>query len=292
MTSAKTIKLGTRGSKLALAQTHLITKELNKIGFECRPIIIKGDDATSKHRFTKNLERALLTEKVDLAVHSLKDLPAKLDEPFELVLFSKRANPYDCFITKGKNITTIGTDSLRRRAQLGFINKHLVASPLRGNIETRLAKLTNGSRYDGIVIAACALERLGINVGIEPNDNHISSRILDQPQFIPSAGQGIIAVEGLKSGRWNFDAIDDVSSRQMATAERAFLHKLGASCNTPIGALATIQENNNITLSGFVGDGNLSFFGNAQAKEPVALGEKLALQLRKQGGEEFWHKIL
>ena len=310
---AKHIRLGTRGSRLARTQTTSIARQLATLGYGCQQVIIKteGDDTSTslanlKHGFIKNLEKALLAGEIDLAVHSLKDLPAKLEEPFELALLGERATPYDCLITNNPKTNSpstnleanlenpIGTDSLRRKAQLGFIARHLTAKPIRGNIETRLKKLASGG-YNGIILAACALERLALISQVATTH---SVRILNELEFVPSGGQGIVAVEGLKFAGWQqkLREIDNPASRQMATAERAFLHRLGASCHTPVGAYARLKggtvKGGELTLRGFVGDGTTSHLRTLTATDPAKLGITLAEQLLAQGSEEFWAKIL
>lgn len=276
------------------------------MGAECEVVTIttQGDDSAAKGTaanlkgaFTKALEEALLEGRIDLAVHSLKDVPAQLEEQFELAMLSTRGEVADVLIAAEpiaelRHNAVIGTGSLRRRAQLQLLREDLTAAELRGNINTRLAKL---KQYDGIVLAACGLARLGITV---------PHTVLDPQRLIPAPGQGIIAVEGLRDKNWRrqLAALDDKKSRTEATAERAFIAELGASCKTPVGAWANAAKvgdgaksfGGGVELRVFVGDylSRQRHFRTERGDDPKALGIKTAAALRDQASEEFWQRVL
>lgn len=264
--------IGSRGSKLALTQAHMIKGELELLNssFEVRIEVIKtsGDVKTDplsviggKGVFTKELEEALLAGRIDIAVHSLKDLPTILPETLSLAAIGKREDPRDALVlrqeTSGSNVAmsidmlprgaTVGTSSPRRLAQLKYLRGDLVFEDLRGNVDTRLHKLDEG-QYDALVLACAGLRRLGL-------ENRISAA-LPTDQMLPAVGQGALGIETRAEDEASRAAISKLNhepTRAACTAERAFLRSLGGGCQLPIAGHAVVQENC-LTLDGLVAD--------------------------------------
>ena len=240
------IKIGTRASKLALWQAEFIAQELSKkFPVEVIKIQTTGDkilDAPlakigGKGLFTKEIEIALLENKIDLAVHSLKDVPSELPTEFEIAAITKRAQPFDAFVSNKfftlENLPSgavIGTSSLRRAAQILNLRPDLQIKNLRGNVDTRLKKLDSGE-FDAIILAAAGLERLGYGGRIK--------QILTE--IIPAAGQGALAIE-IRAGDLKIrDAVKFLNDAETCAAikiERDFLKEIGGSCQIPVGIFA------------------------------------------------------
>jgi hydroxymethylbilane synthase len=247
------LRIGTRGSVLALAQAHAVASALREAGAEVEivPMRTEGDrragarlaDVGGKGLFVREIEEALLAGRVDVAVHSLKDLPAEVPDGLELAAFPPREDPRDVLVTRdGARLedlragAVIGTSSLRRRAMLLAARADLTVVPLRGNVDTRLAKLTAGE-CEGIVLAAAGLRRLALAPA------HV--RPLDADTFVPAVGQGTLAVEVRADDdrtRAVVARVDHADTRVCSLAERAYLRRLGASCNTPMAAHATLDR--------------------------------------------------
>lgn len=248
-----TIRIGTRASTLALAQAEAVAAGLRAAGgdVEIVPIRTEGDrraqarlaEVGGKGLFVREIEDALLAKRVDVAVHSLKDLPADVPEGLELAAFPTREDARDVLVTSsGAGLAeldagaVIGTSSLRRRAMLLAARPDLLVADLRGNVDTRLAKLAAG-QCDGIIVAAAGLRRLGVS----PAHAHA----LAVETFVPAVGQGILGVEARRDDarvRALVAGLDDADTRACARAERSYLRRLGASCNTPMAAHATIDR--------------------------------------------------
>jgi hydroxymethylbilane synthase len=240
------LRIGTRGSQLALWQANHIAGLLRGQGHTVDIEIIKttGDrlqevtfaQVGSKGMFTKEIEEALAAGSVDLAVHSLKDLPTELPEAFALAATPTRIDPRDVFVSaKYSDLASlpkgakVGTSSQRRRAQLKALRPDIVAVEFRGNVDTRLRKLAEG-QVDAILLAAAGLERLEKTEWIRQR--------LDPGDFCPAAGQGALAIETRKDDRATIEAVaflDDAATRFAVTAERAALAALGGGCQVPIG---------------------------------------------------------
>ena len=240
------LRMGSRGSQLALWQAHHISDLLRGRGHEVEIEIIKttGDrlqevtfaQVGSKGMFTKEIEEALAEGRVDLAVHSLKDLPTELPEPFALAATPPRADPRDAFVSvRYESLAQlpqgarVGTSSQRRRAQLKALRPDVEAQEFRGNVDTRLRKLAEG-QVDAILLAAAGLDRLEktewVRERLEPKD------------FCPAAGQGALGIETRKNDAATIAAVaflDDAATRFAVTAERAALAALGGGCQVPIG---------------------------------------------------------
>jgi len=295
------LRVGTRGSPLALRQTELVLgrlKELRpEVEVEVAPIRTSGDrlaqaalaESGGKALFVKEIEEALLEGRVDLAVHSLKDLPAELPERLCLAAFPPREDPRDVLVSRqGGGLAdlpasaVVATSSLRRRAQLLARRPDLRIEQIRGNVDTRLRKL--GDRlYDAIVVAAAGLGRLGLS----PD----TACPLAPDEFIPAVGQGILAVEARARDRSLLDllrGLDHEPTRWQAESERAFLRHLGASCHTPVAAHALIRDGE-LRLAGMVAglDGRRMIRGEVvgACEGAVLLGQKLAEDLKARGAQ-------
>lgn len=293
--SAASIRIGTRESSLALRQAALVSDRLRAfipdLRVEIVPMKTSGDrlaqvslgNLGGKGLFVKELEEALLGGRVDLAVHSLKDLPAELPDALCLAAFAPRDDPRDVLVSlTGSTLgdlpdgATVGTGSLRRRVLLLSHRPDLKIEAIRGNVDTRLRRLSEGA-YDAIVIAAAGLARLGLALK--------NARPLEPDQFVPAVGQGILAMEARRDDRRLLELVsraDDRETRWQAEAERAFLRQLGASCHTPVAANARLV-NGELILTGFVAslDGRQVLRGQTTGAPSSAerLGQKLAEEL-------------
>ncbi len=232
------MRIGTRGSALALAQAGLVARMLG--GCEIVPIATAGDRGASgldKSRWTTELEDALTAGEIDLAVHSAKDVPAELGDGLTLLGAPERAAPEDVLCGAGplEQIAPgarVGTSSLRRTAQLRAAREDLEVVSARGNVDTRLRKLGAGE-LDALVLARAGLQRLG-------RESEIAA-VLDPARFVPAPGQGTLALQGRAEDERTREAVQgitDATAFACLRAERAVAHALGASCNTPLGAYA------------------------------------------------------
>ena len=260
----KTVKVGTRGSKLALAQTELVIKALNerfpRIDFQMVTMSTRGDRDTSrallefggKAVFVEEFEEAILKGDIDIAVHSAKDMPMEIMEGLTISGTLPRACPQDVFIYKsGRSFDrndsfVVGTSSLRRQYQIRDMYPNAVCKNLRGNVGTRIQKLEVGE-YDAIILAAAGLERLGIIDGssgcLEVQKDKLTFRYLSTESMLPAACQGIIAIETRTSGEV-YDmvrAINDTEVYTQLTCERAVLSRLNAGCHEPIGVYSELH---------------------------------------------------
>lgn len=246
------LRIGSRGSQLALWQANHISALLRERGHEVEIEIIHttGDKITdvalakvgTKGMFTKEIEEALAAGRVDLAVHSLKDLPTELPAGFEIAAITKREDPRDAFCSRKYSTiedlpqgARVGTSSLRRQAQLKAIRPDLEIHPLRGNVDTRLRKLEQGE-YDAIILASAGLRRLG--------KTELVRQIIPAEIMCPAAGQGALGIEirlGDEKVRDLLKFLDDPSARAATTCERALLNSLGGGCQVPIGAFAEVH---------------------------------------------------
>jgi hydroxymethylbilane synthase len=238
------IRVGTRGSALALAQAEWVGSRLGE-AYELVRIEAAGP-VGDKSRWVSELERALLADEVDLAVHSAKDVPADLAPGLEIVAIPAREDPRDaiCGAPSLSGLAAgarVGTSSLRRAAQIRAVRSDLSVVDLRGNVDTRLRKLGDGE-CDALVLAVAGLARLGRLDAVDG--------ILDE--FVPAAGQGALAVEG-RPGRVAVSGVVDAEATACVTAERQLTRALGASCNTPVGAFARVIGDGVLELTGWVG---------------------------------------
>lgn len=280
------IKIGTRASPLALAQTEIIAREILKFYPEAEISIIKiktsgdknmspfsPDPAGIKGMFTLELEKALLNHEIDFAIHSLKDLPANINEALPIVAYSKREDPRDALIIRSE-INLIGSSSLRRRLQLEKIFPEKKIIPVRGNVNTRLKKLDDGE-FDALILAAAGLKRLGL-------ENRIS-KIFEVDEILPAPGQGILVCQGRRNENYFYlEKVNDENSKFCALAERSFSRALNAGCNVPVGAFANIKGET-LTLKGlYIDEATKKFYrgvlsGNLYEAETIGreLAEKI-----------------
>jgi hydroxymethylbilane synthase len=299
----RTYVLGTRGSALALAQTHLVLEALKarypQIALKVEPIRTTGDhdQTTSLSQiggqgiFVKEIERALLAGEIDLAVHSLKDVPSVLPDGLTLAAMLPREDPRDALVSRaGLTLgelpegATVGTGSMRRRAQLRAIRADLQLLDIRGNVDTRLLKVREGA-YDAAVLAVAGLRRLGHEGAIH--------EILSPEVMLPAPGQGTIVIQVRADDAAAVQLVstlDDPATRAASVAERAFLHVLGAGCRLPIGAYGTVEDSS-LRLVGMIGapDGRRLVRGElcGEIREAEMLGSNLAGQLLAQGGADL-----
>jgi len=298
------LRIGSRGSQLALWQANHIAGKLREQGHEVSIEIIRttGDTMQSqsfarlnaqvgaKGLFTKEIEEALAEGRIDLAVHSLKDLPTTLAEEFTLAAIPERADASDVFVSVKYGSfaelpagTRVGTSSLRRQAQLRAQRRDLEYVEFRGNVDTRLRKLADG-QVEAIILAAAGLERLGLT-------EYVRERF---PALVlcPAAGQGALAIETRASDVRTIEALqflDDAVTRFAVTAERAALAGLGGGCQVPIG-IHCRTERDGFVIAGVVATPDGTGVVRAELEhqhgaKPEALGEKLARRLIEQGAD-------
>jgi hydroxymethylbilane synthase len=306
----KTIRVGTRGSRLAIAQTEIALAALRKayprVRFEVITISTKGDidkrplfTMDEKGIFEKEVNEAVRQGAVDFAVHSLKDIPSDLSDDLSVACIPKRASPNDVLVNdNGQKLkelapgSVVGTSSLRRAVQLTRARPDLNVRPIRGNVETRVKKVINGE-YDAVVLAEAGLTRIGMkDVIIE----RFSIR-----DFVPAPGQGAIAIlcrRRDKALAGMLRQIEDPHSRIEVLAERALIRKIEGGCRFPLGAVA-ITNDDKITLyaSVFSADGkqNIRIKKVGRAREAEKLGSKVADMLVKQGTmdlSEDWRRAV
>ena len=290
------LRLGTRGSALALAQANWVAKALG--GAEVVPITTSGDQSSStptnggdKARFVREIERALLEGKVEIGVHSAKDLPTDLPEGLEIAGVPERADPRDAYIGHVNSLgevaegSRIGTSSLRRRAQILARRPDLEVVELRGNVDTRLRRYDAGD-FDGLVLAAAGLHRLG-------RAEEMAFPI-DFDELVPSPGQGALALEALHSNDRAAAAAESITDRDALArllSERALVAALDASCNTPLGAVAEIEKGGRMRLRAFCGlpDGSEWLRDEIEMDDAdaEAVGRALAERMKSAGATEL-----
>jgi hydroxymethylbilane synthase len=291
------IVIGSRGSQLALWQARHIAARLSELGSETRVEIIKtsGDKIQDvplaavggKGLFTKEIEEALLAGTIDLAVHSMKDLPTKLPDGLTISAIPEREDPRDALIGEPlRDGMRVGTASLRRSAQLLHFRPSLQIEMLRGNVDTRLRKLDEG-KYDAIVLAAAGLRRLGWQDRIR--------ELIPVEMMCPAAGQGALAIETRDdngAAQQLASKLDHALTSTAVTAERAMLEVMGGGCQVPIGAHATVVGAV-IHLRAVVvaPDGSRLVKGELSGSDPVALGSELGWRLLAEGAEEILRAV-
>jgi hydroxymethylbilane synthase len=274
------IRVGTRGSALALAQASWVAERLED---EAQLVTIatggdRGEAREDKSRWVSELERALLDDRIDIAVHSAKDVPAELPDGLELAAIPERADPRDAIcgaegLSELPPGARVGTSSLRRAAQLRAMRDDLEVVDVRGNVDTRLRKLAEG-QFDALVLAAAGLRRLGR----EPDG------VLDE--LVPAAGQGALAIEARVGAE--LAALSDLNATTCVLAERELTRALEASCNTPVGANARSLADGLIELRAWVGlpDGSVWISDRVTGK-PEGLGAAVAERMLAAGAGEM-----
>jgi hydroxymethylbilane synthase len=297
------LRIGSRGSKLALWQANHVSSLLREKGHTVEIEVIKttGDKILdvslakvgTKGMFTKEIEEALADRRIDLAVHSLKDVPTELQPEFTLAAIMKREDPHDAFISvKYSSINElpqrarVGTSSLRRQCQLKALRPDLEIFPLRGNVDTRLRKLESGE-YDAIILAAAGVHRLGL-------DNFVRSRMAAEI-MCSAAGQGALAIEtraGDTATLQYLEFLNHPETRRAIECERALLGSLGGGCQVPIGAFAETLDGM-LNLRAMVGrpDGSQILRQTAQGSDPVQLGKETAQKLLNQGADKILEEV-
>jgi hydroxymethylbilane synthase len=283
------LRLGTRGSALALVQAKAVAKALGDA--EIVPIKTADGHVGDKARFVKEIERALLEGEVDLAVHSAKDLPTDLPDGLEIAGVPVREDARDAYVGSVSSLgqvpegSRIGTSSLRRRSQILALRPDLEIVEVRGNVDTRLEKLGAGE-FDGLVLAAAGMRRLGRAEQI--------SFALELDELVPSPGQGALAIEAPHAKDRPVTAAESITDRGALgtlSAERALVAALDASCNTPLGAHATLERGGMMRLRAFCGlpDGSewLRDELEVDASDPEGLGNALADRLKSAGAADI-----
>ncbi len=294
MKSRQSVLLGTRGSRLALAQAEACARGLDAAGLEVEIRVIK---TTSDHHpetplsvidrrdvFTRQLDEALLSGEIDLAVHSLKDVPTELPQGIVLAAITERHDPSDALVSEEHydvdglpEGAVVATSSLRRRAQLLHRRPDLRIVEIRGNIDTRVRKMREG-QADAIVLARAGLERLGLDA---------PHTVVPPETMLPAVGQGALTAATLEEhplrGRIR-EALNHMPTERAVLAERAMLRALEGGCRVPVGALG-VAEGGAVRLRGLVAspDGAILYRGEAEDEEPEEVGGRLARELLEQG---------
>jgi hydroxymethylbilane synthase len=305
--TVKDLRIGTRGSQLALYQANWVRERLVQSHPDLNVTLVSikttGDkiqDAPlakigGKGLFVKEIEEALILRRVDLAVHSIKDVPTELPKELHLSAITRREDPRDVFISKdGKNLRAlrqgarIGTSSLRRQAQLLYFRGDLELIPLRGNLDTRLKKLER-TNLDGIVLAMAGVKRLGFESRI--------TEIIPTEMCLPAIGQGALGIETRKGDQEVEERIrflNDLPSAIAVSAERAFLKKLEGGCQVPIAAFAQVIDST-LRIDGLVGtiDGKRLIKHHLQGTidQAESLGTALAEILLKKGARDILEEV-
>lgn len=297
------IIIGSRKSQLALTQTNWVIEELKKLGgsfeFEVKKIVTKGDqilDVTlskvgGKGLFVKEIEQAMLNNEIDMAVHSMKDMPAVLQEGLTIGCVPKRVDPRDAWISNnGKGLleleagSVVGTSSLRRSAQVLAKRPDLEIKWIRGNIDSRLKKCRDGE-YDAIILAAAGLERMGWS-------SDVVTEFLPKELCVPAVGQGALGIECRADDTELMELLskftEEITNR-CVTAERSFLHKIEGGCQVPIAGYAELNDNDEIVLVGLVGspDGKVILQERLVGTNAMELGTQLASKLIERGAKEI-----
>ena len=300
------IIVGSRGSKLAMIQTEFVVSHLKAvlpgIDVSISRIVTGGDrnrnvpleDMAGIGFFVKELEEALFAKRIDLAVHSLKDVPTEISPELRLVVITERIDPRDVLVSRGEKLSElatgskIGTGSLRRAVQLSSFRQDLAVSGIRGNVDTRMRKVTSGE-YDGVILAAAALHRLGWEDKI--------TEYLPTEYFLPAVGQGALVIEARAADTELAGMLAPLNHEpawQSVTAERAFLLALGGGCRAPIAALGTVNGTT-LQLEGMVADNKknriLRSSATGSTSEPENLGLQLAENLFGMGAKELLAEV-
>lgn len=302
------IIVGSRRSKLAMTQTNWVIDQLKKIGapftFDLKEIVTKGDEILNvtlskvggKGLFVKEIEQAMLNKEIDIAVHSMKDMPAVLPDGLVIGTIPEREDPRDVLISKENRSlrdlpagAIVGTSSLRRKAQILNIRPDLEIKWIRGNIDTRLKKLET-EEYDAIILAAAGLSRMGWKA-------EVVSEYLEPSDCIPAVGQGALAIECRKDDeeilQW-LAKLNCPKTNRAVQAERAFLNKIGGSCQVPVGGYAVINDEDDVVLNAFVAsdNGKTIFKETVVGKDAVTVGEEAGERLMERGAGKLISEIL
>jgi hydroxymethylbilane synthase len=302
------VVIGTRGSRLALWQANWVKEEIEhrypEVPVSLKIIKTTGDKILDvplarvggKGLFVKEIEEALFRKEIDLAVHSMKDVPAELPEGLILAAYTRREDPRDAFVGRQPGLkladlqeaAVVGTSSLRRQAHLGRFHPHLQTVSIRGNLETRIRKI-NEMHLDGVILAAAGLKRMGLSAKV--------TEYLPVDRFIPAVGQGVLGIEVRKDDevtRRVVEELNDPTARRAVLAERGFLMTLEGGCQVPIAAHAAV-EGETLVLRGMVAslDGKTVVEDErvGPAGEAKSIGIALAETLLARGAEEILKEV-
>lgn len=291
--------VGSRRSKLALTQSQQFIDKLKfidpSLDIEIKEIVTKGDKIVDKQLskvggkglFVKEIQNELFNKEIDMAIHSLKDVPSMIPDGLTLGCIPDREIPFDAYIAKNhiplqelSEGSIVGTSSLRRGAQILSKYPHLKIKWIRGNIDTRLKKLETED-YDAIILAAAGLKRMGWS-------DNIVTTYLDRDILLPAIGQGALGIECRSDDKELLDLLSKVHNHDVAqcvTAERTFLSEMDGSCQVPIGGYATIAQDNQIEFTGLImsPDGKERYEHTALGTDPVKLGIEVSQVLKKIG---------
>ena len=299
--------VGSRRSKLALTQSQQFIDKLKfidpSLDIEIKEIVTKGDKIVDKQLskvggkglFVKEIQNELFNKEIDMAIHSLKDVPSMIPDGLTLGCIPDREIPFDAYIAKNhiplqelSEGSIVGTSSLRRGAQILSKYPHLKIKWIRGNIDTRLKKLET-EEYDAIILAAAGLKRMGWS-------DNIVTTYLDRDILLPAIGQGALGIECRSDDKELLDLLSKVHNHDVAqcvTAERTFLSEMDGSCQVPIGGYATIAQDNQIEFTGLImsPDGKERYEHTALGTDPVKLGIEVSQVLKKQGAYDIIKKL-
>lgn len=299
--------VGSRRSKLALTQSQQFIDKLKfidpSLDIEIKEIVTKGDKIVDKQLskvggkglFVKEIQNELFNKEIDMAIHSLKDVPSIIPDGLTLGCIPDREIPFDAYIAKNhipleelSEGSIVGTSSLRRGAQILSKYPHLKIKWIRGNIDTRLKKLETED-YDAIILAAAGLKRMGWS-------DNIVTTYLDRDVLLPAIGQGALGIECRSDDKELLDLLTKVHNHdveQCVTAERTFLSEMDGSCQVPIGGYATIVQDNQIEFTGLImsPDGKERYEHTTLGSDPVQLGIEVSQVLKKQGAYDIIKKL-
>lgn len=299
--------VGSRRSKLALTQSQQFIDKLKfidpSLDIEIKEIVTKGDKIVDKQLskvggkglFVKEIQNELFNKEIDMAIHSLKDVPSMIPDGLTLGCIPDREIPFDAYIAKNhiplqelSEGSIVGTSSLRRGAQILSKYPHLKIKWIRGNIDTRLKKLETED-YDAIILAAAGLKRMGWS-------DNIVTTYLDRDVLLPAIGQGALGIECRSDDKELLDLLSKVHNHDVAqcvTAERTFLSEMDGSCQVPIGGYATIVHDNQIEFTGLImsPDGKERYEHTTLGSDPVQLGIEVSQVLKKQGAYDIIKKL-
>lgn len=299
--------VGSRRSKLALTQSQQFIDKLKfidpSLDIEIKEIVTKGDKIVDKQLskvggkglFVKEIQNELFNKEIDMAIHSLKDVPSMIPDGLTLGCIPDREIPFDAYIAKNhiplqelSEGSIVGTSSLRRGAQILSKYPHLKIKWIRGNIDTRLKKLETED-YDAIILASAGLKRMGWS-------DNIVTTYLDRDILLPAIGQGALGIECRSDDKELLDLLSKVHNHDVAqcvTAERTFLSEMDGSCQVPIGGYATIAQDNQIEFTGLImsPDGKERYEHTALGTDPVKLGIEVSQVLKKQGAYDIIKKL-
>ncbi|MCG1262948.1 hydroxymethylbilane synthase [Staphylococcus epidermidis] len=299
--------VGSRRSKLALTQSQQFIDKLKfidpSLDIEIKEIVTKGDKIVDKQLskvggkglFVKEIQNELFNKEIDMAIHSLKDVPSIIPDGLTLGCIPDREIPFDAYIAKNhipleelSEGSIVGTSSLRRGAQILSKYPHLKIKWIRGNIDTRLKKLETED-YDAIILAAAGLKRMGWS-------DNIVTTYLDRDVLLPAIGQGALGIECRSDDKELLDLLTKVHNHDVAqcvTAERTFLSEMDGSCQVPIGGYAIIVQDNQIEFTGLImsPDGKERYEHTTLGSDPVQLGIEVSQVLKKQGAYDIIKKL-